>query len=173
MNHFYKQLILFFLLPMMIWGQDLSFPGTDVNSEPQEQLVTASLLSDHTKIAAGQRFFLAVKMQIQEKWHIAWRFAGASGMPTTFDVKLPEGFSHQEVLWPTPKLIVVPPPEGMPISPFSYGHYNETVFLIPVKAPDSLAAGKKLTFTVVGEWTVCEDQQCKFGGEELSLEISK
>src|SRR4051812_12856931 len=77
--------------------------------------------------------YFGVDFKPEPGWVIYWKNSGDSGYPPKFDFKGSRGFDQAEVLWPRPKLYMLPGDIK------EYGYAEETVY--PVKAIAS-PAGK-------------------------------
>src|SRR5215467_14041601 len=51
-------------------------------SPPADERVRAELIAEPQAIAAGQPFWVGVRLRIKEGWHVYWRNRGDSGTPT-------------------------------------------------------------------------------------------
>src|SRR5437867_3085239 len=65
-------------------------------------LVKATLVSDVSSVKAGQPFTLGVLLKIEPGWHVYWKNPGESGMATSVQWKVPEGFKVGELQFPIP-----------------------------------------------------------------------
>jgi DsbC/DsbD-like thiol-disulfide interchange protein len=126
-----------------------------------EDLVRTRVFASVGAVKPGARFEIAIRFEMTKQWHIYWRNAGGSGMPTELDITVPEGFVVGSTLWPTPKVF--------PGSEPSYGYDDEVVLLVPVNAPASLVAST-VEITVDLSWLVCK-KSCLFGAREHQLEL--
>ena len=59
--------------------------------------VKASLVAETRSVVAGQTLRLALRQQIEPGWHTYWSNPGESGLPTTIDWRLPQGFKAGRV----------------------------------------------------------------------------
>ncbi len=66
------------------------------------ELVHATLLTDTATVQAGQKFHIGVLYKIEPDWHIYWKYAGDSGIPTEIEWHLPPGFQAGPLQWPLP-----------------------------------------------------------------------
>lgn len=126
--------------------------------------VTASLVSDHDTVAPGQSFYVALRTELDDKWHTYWRNPGDSGEPVQIDWKLPDGVTHGPIIWPLPK----PIPTG-PI--INYGFEGIPLFPVQMTVPASAAPGDILTITADFYYLVCKDVCIPESGS-LSLPIA-
>src|ERR1700704_3108058 len=75
-----------------------------LNAQVQDgrELVRATLLTDAATVQAGQKFHIGVLYKIEPAWHIYWKCAGDSGIPTEIQWHLPPGFQAGPLQWPLP-----------------------------------------------------------------------
>ncbi|AFH48226.1 Putative cytochrome c biogenesis protein [Ignavibacterium album JCM 16511] len=69
-----------------------------------------------------------ILVSLEKDWHIYWRNSGDSGIPTSFEIELPENFSLTELKWPVPKIFEF---EGYA----SYGYENKVLFPFQIILP--------------------------------------
>src|SRR4051812_25492822 len=77
-------------------------------AEPAEGLVAATLLCDRASIERGKPFDVGVLFKIKPGWHVYWKNPGDSGIATSVDFKLPDGFTVGELQFPVPERIDAP-----------------------------------------------------------------
>ncbi len=112
--------------------------------------VRAQLISEVTAIRSGAPFWLALHLDIRDGWHTYWRNPGDSGLATTIEWSLPQGFTVGDIHWPYP--------EHIPVGPLmNYGYHGEVYLLIPITPPDELPADTPLTLTARADWLVCQE----------------
>src|SRR3954471_11897088 len=92
-------------------------------AEAKEGLVAATLLCDRASIQAGKPFDVGVLLKIKPGWHGYWKNPGDSGIATSIDFKLPDGFTVGELQFPVPERIEAP--GGI----VNYGYTNEVMLL--------------------------------------------
>ena len=97
------------------------------------ELVKPALYAESTTVAPGKTLWLDVRLTVATGWHIYWRNAGDSGLPTEIAWTLPSGFAAGDIAWPTPERFVVGPIGN-------YGYTGDTDLLVPIAAPASLEA---------------------------------
>ena len=71
------------------------------------EAVKAELISQTTSVQPGSSIRLGVLLTQEPGWHTYWKTPGDTGLPTTIDWSLPEGWKAGSIQWPTPKLYVV------------------------------------------------------------------
>ena len=127
-------------LPQALGAQaDDSSPYSDVQ-----------LVPELTSIQPGTPFTVAVYFEMEEGWHNYWRNAGDSGLPTTVDWELPQGFAAGEIQWPVPERIV-----AFPL--VDYGYSDRVALLVEVTPPASLADGSSVRLAATVDWLICKD----------------
>jgi thiol:disulfide interchange protein DsbD len=72
--------------------------GAQAESEDSHH-VKASLVAETQNIVAGQPLRLALRQQVEPGWHTYWSNPGKSGLPTTIDWHLPQGFKAGAITW--------------------------------------------------------------------------
>lgn len=116
-------------------------------------------------IAAGQSFWLGLKLAHEPEWHTYWKNAGDSGLPTELQWQLPPGLSAGSIDWPAPHALRVGPL-------LNYGYENTVLLPVPVKvdkdfqAPASGMVDVRLSAT----WLICR-VECIPESGEFSLQI--
>ncbi|PKP80374.1 MAG: cytochrome C biogenesis protein [Alphaproteobacteria bacterium HGW-Alphaproteobacteria-18] len=112
----------------------------------------AELIADRVTVAPGDTFYAALKMTMDDGWHIYWRNAGDAGLPPRLILKdgtnLPEA-AIGEFLWPLPHLIPVVEGEIM-----DYGYDDQVVFAFPVTIPKD-AIGQ-VQIVAEADYLICE-----------------
>ncbi|MEZ4546676.1 MAG: protein-disulfide reductase DsbD family protein [Thermodesulfobacteriota bacterium] len=99
--------------------------------------VKARLVADVTSITPGSAFNLGVLLNVSPGWHVYWKNSGDSGLPTSVQYTLPEGFRVGEPRWPVPVVFVG---AGDVVD---YG-YEDSLFLYSnVTAPEGLTEGEE------------------------------
>ena len=144
-------LITLFLIPYSLFAQ----------WDQQESHVDAQLLSEVKIVQPGGSFWVAVQLQMQDGWHTYWRNPGDSGLETTIDWELPEGFSASEINWPYPERIAEPP---MVI----YGYHDTIYLLTKISVNKDVAADQSVFLKAKISWLECE-AVCIPGGAEIEV----
>ncbi len=138
--------------------------ATTLFAEPvRSSHVEAELIAENTAFQPGQPFWVAVRLTMDEHWHTYWRNPGDSGLGTTVDWDLPEGFQAGPLLWPYPQRI----PDG-PL--MSYAFENSVLLLTEITPPASWSKASA-TLTARAAWLMCKDM-CIPGDALLKLELA-
>jgi thiol:disulfide interchange protein len=127
------------------------------------ELVLATLVTDTATVQPGQKFHIGVLYKIEPEWHIYWKYAGDSGIPTQIDWNLPPGFQAGPLQWPLPAR----DKEPGDLEVFAYS--SEVLLFTEVTAPTTLPAGPVL-IKANSKWLVCKSS-CVPGEANLSLEL--
>jgi thiol:disulfide interchange protein/DsbC/DsbD-like thiol-disulfide interchange protein len=123
--------------------------------------VEAELVPERSVLVPGQTNTVALRLKIRDRWHTYWQNPGDSGLPTTLDWKLPDGFKAGAIQWPAPK--------ALPAGPLvNFGYEGEVFHLVDVAVPANVAQGQPTTLKARADWLVCEDV-CIPEGADLSL----
>ncbi len=125
-------------------------------------LVTASLIA--APLVSGGVSRLGVKYVVAPGWHIYWENPGETGIPTTVDLTLPEGFTAGPVRYPGPETFM------MPGDLTNYGYEGEVVVLADLTAPAALPGDGEIKAET--HWLVCRAEQCVPGSAALSLSLA-
>lgn len=126
--------------------------------------VRAKLVADVSSIAPGRAFNLGVLLNVSPGWHVYWKNAGDSGLPTSVEYTLPEGFHASAPGWPVPVVFVG---AGDVVD---YG-YEDSLFLYSsVTVPEELQVGEKVPLRAAVSWVSCKDI-CIPGKAELEINL--
>ncbi len=130
-----------FAAPGVSFAQDVPADGPHT---------TVSLIAETKTIAPGQKLKVALVEKIQKGWHTYWVNPGDSGLPTTIDWSLPQGFTAGDIQWPVPKRI--------PFGPLvSYGYEDRVVLPVTIAVPQTLPTGGDVALTGHANWLVCSN----------------
>jgi len=158
------------LFPVLSFAQSFTpaFASTfTVSNAGEEDETTLELIAETEFLVPGEPIHIALVMHMRPGWHSYWINPGESGMPTSLDWDLPEGFSTGDILWPVPQRFLW---EGL----VSFGYEGEVVLLVPLTTPDTLTEGKTLTLKVDADWLECEDICLpKSGSAELNMVVGE
>lgn len=148
-----KRLLLLFLI----------LPFVPLHAAPvRDRYVEAELIAQNTSIQPGEPFWVGVKLTMDQDWHTYWQNPGDSGLGTTINWKLPEGFSAGSIVWPYPHRI--------PILPLvNYGYENEVVLLTQITPPAAISE-PGVTLSAKVDWLMCQEQ-CIPGKANLELSL--
>lgn len=139
--------------------------GNSVQAKPvQAGHVEAELISENSSITPGEPFWVALKLRMDDDWHINWLNPGDFGLAPTIDWQLPEGFKAGEIEWPIPDRLIFSPFVG-------YGYGGEKILPVKISPPKNILPGTEIRIEAVADWVVC-GEVCVPGGAKLSLELN-
>lgn len=138
---------------------DESIPDTST------QPVKASLLTEVNHFKAGDPFWVAIRLQMDDHWHVYWKNPGDTGMPVSIDWELPEGFKAEAFEWPYPKRMDTD-------SFIGFGYEKEVYFLTRITPPEKLVTAAKYPIKASVKYLVCSDSACLPGEADVQTEIS-
>ena len=129
----------------------------------EESHVDARLISEVKTVQPGASFWVAARLQMNDGWHTYWRNPGDSGLETTIEWNLPEGFSAGDINWPYPERISEPPL-------VIYG-YHDTIYLLTKITVDKSASVDKVIFLKAKvSWLECE-AVCIPGSADIKVRL--
>lgn len=124
--------------------------------------VEAELVAERTAWLAGTTNWIAVRLEPDAGWHTYWRNPGDSGLATTVAWTLPPGWEAGAIVWPHPRVHRL----GDLVN---YGYGEETLLLVPIALPPSLAPDAHTVGAHV-KFLVCADI-CIPGEAHLELTL--
>jgi len=130
----------------------------------QPRPVKARVLADVSAVTPGVPFEVAVLIKVDPHWHVYWKNPGDSGLPTSVDFTLPEGFTVSGLKWPIPT--VFKGAGGLT----DYGYEDSLLLSARVTPPPDLEPGKAVKIMTRVSWVSCRDI-CIPGKAELELEL--
>ncbi|HEU5283756.1 MAG TPA: protein-disulfide reductase DsbD domain-containing protein [Burkholderiales bacterium] len=123
----------------------------------------AELIAERTAAVAGQALSVALRLQLEDGWHVYWKNPGDSGMATSIAWTLPRGFSASEIQWPHPARI-----DTGPLT--NYGYEREVLLLVDLRPPADLAPAGSVSIRAKADWLVCKEI-CLPASADLALEL--
>lgn len=124
-----------FSISLPLWAEEAKNP------------LTIDLVSENRSIAAGQTFYVGLKLSHPPGFHSYWKHPGIVGVPTTVEWSLPPGFKAGEIEWPAPESVKMAVYDAQ-------GFHGETLLMIPITAAETLTAGSVLLEAKVS-WMCC------------------
>jgi thiol:disulfide interchange protein len=127
-------------------------------------LVQAALYAESATVAPKQTLWTDLHLTIAPGWHVYWKNPGDSGLPTEVDWALPQGFSAGAIDWPTP--------ERFQLGPIAnYGYARSADLLVPLAAPEGLAADAMPHLAATVKYLVCSEI-CIPGEAQVALDLA-
>lgn len=170
---FMKQSLCILILLCAFVFQGFSKGFLDKFETEQKTHAQATLASEHLQCKPEQQYWMALKLEIDEGWHVYWKNPGDSGYPVSIHWEGSEHIDIGEMVWPTPKKFILP---GV----INYGYSQQVIFLIPFQikksSPDSLNLKAKVSWLACKEACIPESQEVTLhlntGPEKIHLEQS-
>lgn len=131
------------------------------NSVPDA--VKAELIAKNHYAEPGKKFTVGVLLRHDKGWHTYWKTTGDTGLPTTMDWKLPDGWKASDILWPVPKVFNY---SGL----INYGYEGEVLLPVEISIPENAIVGESFELKLKISWLMCENL-CIPGGKNLSLRV--
>jgi len=130
---------------------------------PKTEYLEAELVAEVTSIQPGVPFWVALRLQMEEGWHVNWENPGDAGLAPSVSWELPEGFSAGEIQWPNPKRLSIPPL-------VLFGYENMVLLPVEITPPPGLSGQEEITLSAACDWVVCGDV-CIPGEAKLTLTL--
>jgi thiol:disulfide interchange protein DsbD len=125
--------------------------------------VRAEWIPESTHLQPGVPLVLGLKLAHAPQWHTYWINPGESGLPTTVEWDLPEGFAAGELQWPTPEWMSL---MGM----VSFGYGGEIMALVEITPSATLPPNGEVELRGELMWLECADS-CIPGGGPFSFSL--
>ncbi len=122
------------------------------------------LISEQESIQPGHPFWVLLKINLDEGWHVYWKNPGDVGIPITVNWNLPKGFEAKEVLWPTPIRFQ----QG---SVIGFGYEKEVLALVQITPKEEVVSGSTASLTANLDWLTCSLENCLPGDASISLDL--
>lgn len=158
-SHFVKKFWQYSMLLLLSCSFLIASPES---SSTEQNPVTATLIAENQSIQPNTPFTVAIRLSLDDHWHSYWKNPGDVGYPIQINWDLPEGYSVEEIMWPTPKRYEVD-------SIIGYG-YEEEVTLLCTVTPNS-NSDQETTLKADVAWLACSDTTCLPGDAKVSLSL--
>lgn len=135
-----------------------------LSEENYDDLVEVSLASNVEQIQIGSDFYVLVKLDVSDEWHVYWKNPGDSGLPTYIEWDVPNGVKKVGgLIWQIPKRIEF---SGM----INYGLEGD-VYLLQKFTTERSIKLDKIKIKADVSWLVCKEV-CIPQDESVSIEIA-
>jgi len=132
--------------------------------DPPPNPVRAELLANAASVAPDREFLVGVHFRIAPDWYIYHENPGDAGLPTTIELKLPEGFTAGEILYPEPVRFL------QPGDITGYGYKEEVMLLARVTASPGIRPGERTPLRARARWLACKNK-CILGEQSLEIQL--
>ena len=136
-------------------GETRSGPVHDARTEVE-------LVAKHDAVRPGQTTILGLRFEPDPGWHTYWQNPGGSGALLTIEWRLPEGFEHGRIHWPTPA-------RHEYFGIINYGYERPFVLPVEITVPETLDA-EHVRFVAALNWLSCKDI-CMPGSALLAIDL--
>jgi thiol:disulfide interchange protein/DsbC/DsbD-like thiol-disulfide interchange protein len=124
--------------------------------------VTVELVAEEVAVSPGRPLRVGLAIHHDEHWHTYWKNPGDSGLATSLDWELPDGWKAGPIEWPVP--------ERIQLGPLVSYAYEGRVLLVTAIQPPATIAGGKITFKVLARWLMCQEE-CIPGSANLQITL--
>lgn len=111
---------------------------------------TADLIAERAAVAPGDQYLAALKLDLEDGWHVYWKNPGDSGESPQIEWTLPAGVTTGAFSWPAPHAIPV-------ATLMNYGYEHQVVLPFQVNVPATYKPGDRLELTGQARWLICSD----------------
>ena len=147
-----------FLFGGQVWAQPVSKQVRDGN-------VAVQAMADREAIIPGGELNLLISVKPDKDWHVYWQNPGGTGMPTSINWRLPDGFKAGPTQYPVPIAHF-----DKDLEETSYILEGESLFLTTVTVPADIPTGKDVSLTAKVSWLACK-KECIPGEVEVVLTL--
>lgn len=130
-----------------------------------QNTVKATLVSNVSSVKPGETFSVGVLFELKPGWHIYWKNPGDSGLPTTLNLNLPEGFEEGKLNWPVPEKFI-----SNTVN-LNYGYKDSILLWRDIKAPDDINRILPLEIKGRTSWVSCREI-CIPGETDVKLNLN-
>lgn len=138
--------------------------GAPPSATAKKNKVAVELVADVTAVAPGETFRLGVLLRPEKDWHVYWKFAGDTGLPTEVLWSAPDGVDFGAIAWPVPRRI----PDKL--GGRSFGFDDELMLVSEVRVPESWLDGQEVPLEAKVDWLVCKEN-CIQGNARVGLRL--
>lgn len=135
----------------------------------RDKNVEARLVASVSTIQPGVPFTLGLQFTIDRTWHTYWANPGETGIPTSLELALPEGFTAGPLQFPVPKKFIID--YGFGVREAGYGYETSVIHPMTVTPPATLTPGQKITLSGKSAWLMCDPNTCVPGKADLSITL--
>ncbi len=134
------------------------------STENLDEIVDVSIYSNVKQIQIGSDFYIAIKLNVADEWHVYWKNPGDSGLPTEVKWTLPKGVEKVgAMIWQVPEKI-----EWSGMVNFGFEH---DVYLIQKFKTSRVVELSSVDITADVSWLVCKEI-CIPQSDKVSIKIA-
>lgn len=135
----------------------------------RDKNVEARLVASVSTIQPGVPFTLGLQFTIDRTWHTYWANPGDTGIPTSLNLTLPEGFTAGPLQFPVPKKFITD--YGFGVKEAGFGYETSVIHPMTITPPATLTPGQKVTLSGKAGWLMCDPNTCVPGKADLSITL--
>ena len=148
----------------------LSAGSSHAQSMPvRDKNVEARLVANVSTIQPGVPFTLGLQFTIDRTWHTYWANPGDTGIPTSLNLTLPDGFTAGPLQFPVPKKFITD--YGFGVKEAGFGYETSVIHPMTITPPATLTPGQKVTLSGKAGWLMCDPNTCVPGKADLSITL--
>lgn len=133
-----------------------------LSAENYSGLVKAELSSNAEQIQRGNDFYIVLRLDIADDWHVYWKNPGDSGLPTEIEWEAPNGVEAVgDLIWQVPEKIKWS-------DMINYG-FSHKMYLVQKFKTTTVSDLQKISIKANVNWLVCKE---KCIPQDTSLSIS-
>lgn len=159
-------------LPLIALLALTGLPAGSANAQSmpvRDKNVEARLVANVSTIQPGVPFTLGLQFTIDRTWHTYWANPGDTGIPTSLNLTLPEGFTAGPLQFPVPKKFITD--YGFGVKEAGFGYETSVIHPMTITPPATLAPGQKVTLSGKAGWLMCDPNTCVPGKADLSITL--
>lgn len=142
----------------------LIIPLHHVAATETSQPIKAELIQEEQTVQPGRPFVIALRLAMDEGWHVYWKNPGDAGLPLKVEWKLPPGMQAGPLKWPFPEKFNLEDLVG-------FGYEKEVVLLAELSPAITLTPGSTLPLEAHITWLVCSSNTCQPGSATVKLTL--
>jgi thiol:disulfide interchange protein len=127
--------------------------------------VKVELIQEEETVQSGHPFWVAVRLNLEEGWHVYWKNPGDAGIPLKVEWELPASLKVGPLQWPFPEKFTMDQMVG-------FGYDKEVILLTQVTPASPLNLGETLNLKAHVKWLVCSESTCQPGSSSVSLPLA-
>ncbi len=135
----------------------------------RDKNVEARLVASVSTIQPGIPFTLGLQFTIDPTWHTYWANPGDTGIPTSLNLTLPEGFTAGPLQFPVPKKFITD--YGFGVKEAGFGYETTVIHPMTITPPATLTPGQKVSLSGKAGWLMCDPNTCVPGKADLSITL--
>ena len=156
-------------LPLFALAGLLTGPAFSQSTPVRDKNVEARLVASVSTIQPGVPFTLGLQFTIDRTWHTYWANPGDTGIPTSLNLTLPEGFTAGPLQFPVPKKFITD--YGFGVKEAGFGYETSVIHPMTITPPATLTPGQKITLSGKAGWLMCDPNTCVPGKADLSIAL--